>query len=316
MKIVALAGGVGASKLLFGLARVMPPGDLTIVVNTGDDIEMHGLTICPDLDIVTYTLAGVVNPVAGWGIDGDTFAARDYLGRYGRETWFNLGDRDLATHIHRTDMLHRGATLSACAESIRRALGVEANILPMSDEPVRTQIETESGLLPFQHYLVKHRAVPKVAKIHFHGAASAEPAPGVMEAIAGADGIVICPSNPLISIGPILAVPGIRKALASRRANVAAISPIVGGASLKGPSDKMMAELSLDVSALGVAQMYRDISQRIVIDTSDAELRAPIEQLGMSVSVSGTVMRTDEDKVRLAACTLSQFEEKANRAPA
>jgi LPPG:FO 2-phospho-L-lactate transferase len=316
MRIAALAGGVGASKLLFGLARAMSPSELTIVVNTGDDIEMHGLTICPDLDIVTYTLAGVVNPTTGWGIDGDTFAARDYLGRYGRETWFNLGDRDLATHIHRTDMLHRGKTLSECAESIRRALGVEAKILPMSDEPVRTQIETEHGLLPFQHYLVKHRAEPRVRKIHFHGVESTEPAPGILEAIAAADGIVICPSNPLISIGPILAVPGIRDAIAARRAYVVAVSPIVGGASLKGPLDKMMLELGFEVSALGVARTYGDIFGRIIIDGADAALQTSIEELGVGVSVTGTVMRTDEDKVRLAAHTLTQFKKKASGAPA
>jgi len=316
MRIVALAGGVGASKLLFGLARAMSPSELTIVVNTGDDIEMHGLTICPDLDSVTYTLAGVVNPTTGWGIDGDTFAARDYLGRYGRETWFNLGDRDLATHIHRTDMLHRGKTLSECAESIRRALGVEAKILPMSDEPVRTQIETEHGLLPFQHYLVKHRAEPRVRKIHFHGVESTEPAPGILEAIAAADGIVICPSNPLISIGPILAVPGIRDAIAARRAYVVAVSPIVGGASLKGPLDKMMLELGFEVSALGVARTYGDIFGRIIIDGADAALQTSIEELGVGVSVTGTVMRTDEDKVRLAAHTLTQFKKKASGAPA
>lgn len=316
MRIVALAGGVGASKLLFGLARAVPPCELTIVVNTGDDIEMHGLTICPDLDIVTYTLAGVVNPATGWGIDGDTFAARDYLGRYGRETWFNLGDRDLATHIHRTDMLRRGKTLSECAESIRHVLGVAAKILPMSDEPVRTQIETENGLLPFQHYLVKHRAAPRVLKIHFHGVESAEPAPGTLEAIAAADGIVICPSNPLISIGPILAVPGIRDAIAARRAHAMAISPIVGGASLKGPSDKMMLELGFEVSALGVARMYRDICGRIIADEVDAPLRKSIEELSVEVSVTGTVMRTDEDKVRLASYALSQFNEKASHAPA
>ena len=316
MRIVALAGGVGASKLLFGLARAMPPDELTIVVNTGDDVEMHGLTICPDLDIVTYTLAGVVNPTTGWGIDGDTFAARDYLGRYGRETWFNLGDRDLATHIHRTDMLHRGKTLSECAESIRHALGVAAKILPMCDEPVRTQIETDHALLPFQHYLVKHRAEPRVKKIHFHGVESAEPAPGILEAIAAADGIVICPSNPLISIGPILAVPGIREAIAARRAYVVAISPIVGGASLKGPSDKMMSELGFEVSALGVARMYRDICGRIIVDEVDAPSRKSIEELGAEVSVTGTVMRADEDKVRLAAYTLSRFSEKASHAPA
>jgi LPPG:FO 2-phospho-L-lactate transferase len=314
MEIVALAGGVGASKLLLGLAHAMPPSELTIIVNTGDDVEMHGLTICPDLDIVTYTLGGVVNLHTGWGIEGDTFALRDALGRYGREAWFNLGDRDLATHIHRTDMLRRGATLSECAESIRRALGVQAKILPMSDQPVRTQIETENGMLAFQHYLVKHRAAPKVMKIHFDGVSSARPAPGALESIARADGIVICPSNPLISIGPILAVPGMCDAIAARRADVVAISPIVGGASLKGPSDKMMAELGMEVSALGVANMYQDIAKRIVIDESDAELREPIERLRMKVSVTDAVMRTDDDKVRLADFTLNHFKERSARA--
>ena len=312
MEIAALAGGVGASKLLLGLARTMPPSELTIIVNTGDDVEMHGLTICPDLDIVTYTLAGVVNPITGWGIDGDTFAARDVLGRYGRETWFNLGDRDLATHIHRTDLLRLGATLSECAESIRRGLGVETKILPMSDQPTRTQIETENGTLPFQHYLVKHRAAPKVTSIRFEGAESATPAPGVLQAIVRAEGIVICPSNPLISIGPILAVPGIRSAIAARRTDVVAISPIVGGASLKGPSDKMMAELGLDVSALGVARIYRDVAQHIVIDEADSAFRAPIEALGMKVHVTDTVMRTDEDKERLATFTRGIFNRKAS----
>jgi LPPG:FO 2-phospho-L-lactate transferase len=311
MKIVALAGGVGASKLLLGLSRAMPSVDLTIIVNTGDDVEMHGLTICPDLDIVTYTLAGVVNPNTGWGVEGDTFATLEFLGRYGRETWFNLGDRDLATHIHRTEMLRRGATLSECADSIRRALGVEARTLPMSDQAVRTQIETESGLLPFQHYLVKHRAAPVVKRIHFDGAESAKSAPGVLDAIADAEGIVICPSNPLISIGPILEVPGIRDAIAARRAGVIAVSPIVGGASLKGPSDKMMAELGFEVSALGVARMYRDIASHIVIDDADAVLRAPIERLGMNVSVTQTVMRTDGDKERLAAHVLIPFRAKS-----
>ena len=236
MEIVALAGGVGASKLLVGLAHAMAPENLTIIVNTGDDLEMHGLTICPDLDIVTYTLAGIVNPATGWGIDGDTFATLQFLGRYERETWFNLGDRDLATHIHRSDMLRGGATLSECTDSIRRALGVRAHILPMSDQPVRTQIETPAGLLPFQNYLVKHRAEPMVKAIRFDGADRSEPAPGVLRAIADARGIVICPSNPLISIGPILAVPGIRKALAARRADVVAVCPIVDGMSLKGPT--------------------------------------------------------------------------------
>ena len=203
-------------------------------------------------------------------MNGDTFATLQFLARYERETWFNLGDRDLATHIHRSEMLRRGATLSECADSIRRALGVRAHILPMSDQPVRTHIETPAGDLPFQHYLVKHRAEPVVKAIRFEGAERSEPAPGVLSAIANARGIVICPSNPLISIGPILAVPGIREALAARREDVVAVCPIVGGKSLKGPSAKMMAELGIEVSARGVAEMYRDIASRIVIDESDA----------------------------------------------
>jgi len=316
MKIAALAGGVGASKLLLGLVRSIPPENLTAIVNTGDDTEMHGLTICPDLDIVTYTLAGVVNPQTGWGIEGDTFAALQFLGRYGRETWFNLGDRDLATHIHRTDMLRGGATLSECAESIRRGVAVASRILPMSDTPVRTQIETPEGTLPFQHYLVKHRAGPTVRAIHFEGARNSRPAPGVLEAIAGADAIVICPSNPLISIGPILAVAGIREALGARRDDVVIVSPIVGGLSLKGPSDKMMKELGYEVSAVGVAKMYRDIAARIVIDKRDAPLAPEIEALDMTITSTTTVMQSDEDKTRLAEFVIGLFREKTISASA
>jgi LPPG:FO 2-phospho-L-lactate transferase len=296
MEIVALAGGVGASKLLLGLAHATAPENLTVVVNTGDDLEMHGLTICPDLDIVTYTLACVVNPATGWGVEGDTFATLQFLGRYEHETWFNLGDRDLATHIHRSDMLRRGFTLSECADSIRRSLGVRAHILPMSDQPVRTHIETPTGDLAFQQYLVKHRAEPVVKAIRFEGAERSEPAPGVLSSIAGARGIVICPSNPLISIGPILAVPGIRAALAARRDDVVAVCPIVGGMSLKGPTSKMMRELGIEVSARSIAEMYRDIASRIVIDESDAGLRAEIETAGVAVEVTRTVMDSEEDK--------------------
>jgi LPPG:FO 2-phospho-L-lactate transferase len=314
MEIVALAGGVGASKLLVGLAHAMAPENLTIIVNTGDDLEMHGLTICPDLDIVTYTLAGLVNPATGWGVNGDTFAALQFLARYERETWFNLGDRDLATHIHRSDMLRRGATLSECADSIRRALGVRANILPMSDQPVRTHIETPVGILPFQHYLVKHRAEPVVKAIRFEGAERSEPAPGVLSAIAAVRGIAICPSNPLISIGPILAVPGIREALAARRDDVVAVCPIVGGMSLKGPSAKMMAELGIEVSARGVAEMYRDIASRIVIDESDASLRPEIEAGGIGVEVTRTVMDSEEDKWWLGHFLVNLLHAKATHA--
>lgn len=300
MRVVALAGGVGASKLLLGLYRVMSPRDLTVIVNTGDDIELHGLAISPDLDIVTYTLANVVNQETGWGIQGDTFHGLQGLGQYGRETWFNLGDADLATHIHRTSLLRSGRTLSQAADTIRRALHVEAQILPMSDQPVRTMIVSDQGVHHFQEYLVKLRAEPVVKKIVFDGIAEAKPAPGVLELLAEADWIVICPSNPLISIGPILAVPGVRKAIEARASKVVAISPIVGGRSLKGPSDRMLAQLGMDVSALGVARLYARLAGTYVIDSEDAAQKAEIERLGMKVAVTSTVMRSREDKERLA----------------
>src|SRR5256885_2274850 len=225
--ITALAGGVGASKLLLGLYGVMNPRNLTIIVNTGDDIVLHGLKISPDLDIVTYTLAGVIDPDKGWGFRDETFHALKRLAAFGRANWFNLGDRDLATHIHRTALLAEGKSLTNAAESIREALGVKSRILPMCDEPVPTLIETSAGALHFQEYLVKRQAEPVVRGIRFDGVAQSRPAPGVLEAIRDAQRIVICPSNPLISIGPILAVPGIREALRARRKDVIAVCPIV-----------------------------------------------------------------------------------------
>ena len=311
MEIVALAGGVGASKLLLGLYQVAPPRELTIVVNTGDDIELHGLEISPDLDIVTYTLAGVVNSETGWGFRDDTFFALERMAAYGRESWFHLGDRDLATHIHRTAMLKSGASLSEAAESIRRGLSVEARILPMSDQPVRTMIETAEGDIHFQEYLVKHRAEPVVRGICFEGIAQARPAPRALEAIANASGIVICPSNPLISIGPILAVPGIREALRERRDDVVAVCPLVAGKSLKGPSDRMLEQLGEEASAAGVARMYRDIAGTFVIDDADAAQQSAIEALGTKVVVLPTVMRTLEDKQRLASSILQLFNGRA-----
>jgi len=304
-KITALAGGIGAAKLLLGFSRAMPPENLTIIVNTGDDAELHGLTICPDLDTVTYTLAGVVNIAAGWGVTGDTFAALEWLGRYGRPTWFNLGDRDLATHIHRSALLGSGHSLSAATDSICRALGGRSRILPMSDQPVRTVLETDVGRLAFQEYFVREKARPRVQAIHFESAATARPAPGVTEAIASATAVVICPSNPLISIGPILAVPGIREALRNRRDTVCAVSPVVAGKSLKGPTDKMLAELGLEVSALGVARLYADFAGQFIVDESDSDLEIFIEELGMRVTSAPTVMHTDADKQRLAEAILA-----------
>jgi len=309
MDIAALAGGIGASKLLLGFNRVMDSRELTVVVNTGDDLAMHGLSISPDLDIVTYTLAGLVNPETGWGFREETFRALEQLAVYGRPQWFHLGDRDLATHIHRTAMLRGGARLSEVANSIREALGVQARILPMSDQPVPTMIETGEGWLHFQEYLVQRRAEPTVRAISFHGIERARPASGVLEAMEGASSIVICPSNPLISIGPILAVPGVREALRKRRAHVIAVCPIVGGKSLKGPSDRMLEQLGHDVSALGVARMYQDICGTFVIDSIDSAQSAAIEALGMEVVVHPTVMRNVEDKEQLARRIL-QFAEK------
>jgi LPPG:FO 2-phospho-L-lactate transferase len=304
MSIAALAGGVGASKLLLGLYDVADPVRLTAIVNTGDDITLHGLKISPDLDIVTYTLAGVIDPAKGWGFRGETFHALKRLAVFGRVSWFNLGDRDLATHIHRTAMLAEGKSLSDAAESIRSALGVTSRILPMSDQAVPTIIESDEGALHFQEYLVKRRAEPVVRGIRFDNVESASPAPGVLEAIRDADRIVICPSNPLISIGPILAVRGIREALRERRRDVIAVCPIVGGKSLKGPSDKMLAQLGHESSAQGVAKLYADFTGTFVVDPADESHVEAIQILDMRVAVVPTVMKSRADKRKLARALL------------
>ncbi|HDI00888.1 MAG TPA: 2-phospho-L-lactate transferase [Candidatus Bathyarchaeota archaeon] len=299
--IVALAGGVGAARFLQGLVRVVEPGDITAIVNTGDDIELHGLYISPDVDIVLYTLAGIVDEQKGWGIKGDTFYCLEMLGRYGLETWFKLGDKDLATHIYRTMLLRAGYTLSQATEAIRKALGVEVRVIPMSDQPVRTIIITDKGPMHFQEYLVKRGARDAVLGVRFEGVEAAEPAPGVLEAIEGAEGIIICPSNPIVSIGTILALRGVREALREVEAPIVAISPIVGGAPVKGPADKLMRGLGIEVSAYGVASLYKDFLDYIIIDEVDRGLRERIEQeLSIRVVVANTLMKTLEDKVRLA----------------
>jgi LPPG:FO 2-phospho-L-lactate transferase len=305
LKITALAGGVGASKLLLGLYEVMDPRDLTIIVNTGDDIALHGLKISPDLDIVTYTLAGIVDSAKGWGFRGESFHALKRLAHYGRAHWFNLGDRDLATHIHRTAMLAEGKTLSQAADSIRIALGVKSCILPMSDDPVPTIIDSNEGPLHFQEYLVKRRAEPVVRGIRFAGVESARPAPGILDAIATADRIIICPSNPLISIGPILAVPHVREHLRTHKQKVFAVCPIVGGKSLKGPSDKMLAQLHHAPTALGVAKLYADFTDTFIVDPADRKRAAPIAAMGMKVVILPTVMKTRTQKRKLARALLS-----------
>jgi LPPG:FO 2-phospho-L-lactate transferase len=305
LKITALAGGVGASKLLLGLYEVMDPRDLTIIVNTGDDITLHGLKISPDLDIVTYTLAGIVDTKKGWGFRGESFHALKRLAVYGRANWFNLGDRDLATHIHRNAMLAEGKSLSQAADSIRTALGVKSLILPMSDDAVPTIIDSNEGPLHFQEYLVKRRTEPVVRAIRFDGVESARPAPGVLEAIAAADRIIICPSNPLISIGPILAVSGVRDQLRAHKEKVLAVCPIVGGKSLKGPSDKMLTQLGHKSTALGVAKLYADFTGTFIIDPVDKSQSAAIAALGMKVAIIPTVMKTLAQKRKLARAILS-----------
>ena len=298
--VTALAGGVVASKLLLGMQDVMDPRDLTVIVNTGDDIVLHGLKISPDLDIVTYTLAGVVDEAKGWGFRDETFHALERLTVFGRINWFNLGDRDLATHIHRSAMLAEGRSLSDAAESIRSSLGAKARILPMCDDPVPTMIGTADGEVHFQEYLVKRRAQPAVLGIRFDGVEKARPAGGVLEAIRDAGRIVICPSNPLISIGPILAVPGIRDALRARKRSVVGVCPIVAGKSLKGPSDKMLTDLGHEPSAFGVAKLYADFTGVFVIDPADKPQAEHIRKLGMKVEVSPTVMTTRAQKRKLA----------------
>ncbi|MCA1841434.1 MAG: 2-phospho-L-lactate transferase [Actinomycetota bacterium] len=293
MRVTALAGGGGAAKFLRGLVLATDPKDVTVIGNTGDDAVFHGLHVSPDLDIVTYTLAGVIDD-AGWGIRSDTTNALDQLATYGVETWFTLRDRDLGTHMARTTWLDDGVSLSEITDRIRIGLGVETKILPMSDEPVRTKITTAAGIeRDFQEYFVRFRHSEEVAKIRFEGASSAKPAPSVLEAIMSADRIIICPSNPAVSIGPILAVAGIREALAARRGEVFAISPIIEGVALKGPADKLMGLLGAESSASGVASVYRDICGTFVIDQRDAPEAAAIEKMDMRVMVLETVMSSE-----------------------
>lgn len=313
MKITALAGGVGASKLLYGLQQqltVSEAEELTIIVNTGDDIEMFGLYIAPDLDIVTYTLAGIVNPATGWGISGETFACLERLiGYEGVERWFNLGDRDLATHIFRTSRMRGGESLSMVSDRLRRHFGLPMRILPMTDLHTPTTILTKEGPLHFQEYLIRRRAEPRVEGIRFERIEEARPAPGTVEAILEAEAVVICPSNPLISIGPILAVPGIREALLATKATVLAISPVVGGASLKGPTDRMLRDLGREVSASGVARFYGDLLDRYLLDEQDHSEEASVAALGIETRVAKTVMQTEADKSALAGTVLEWLAE-------
>lgn len=298
--IVALAGGVGGAKLAQGLAAFVPPDRLSVVVNTADDFDLYGLRICPDLDTVLYTLGGIADPIQGWGIAGDTYRTLEALARYGRDPWFRLGDKDFATHIVRTERLRAGSSLTEVIAELAMALGVQAAILPMSDDPVATIVQTSHGKLAFQDYFVARRQTDDVLGVEFAGIDAASLPSGVTAAIAQAETIVFCPSNPIVSIAPILAVPGFRATLEQAAAPRIAISPIVSGRALKGPADRMLASLGHEVSPYGVASLYRGLVDGMVIDEADVASADRIESLGMRVRVTKTIMGGLDGRQRLA----------------
>lgn len=305
--ILALCGGVGGAKLAFGLSRILAPDQLTIVVNTGDDFEHLGLHVSPDIDTVVYTLSGLSDRVRGWGLAGETWAFMGAVGRLGGETWFNLGDTDLAMHVLRTQRLRAGETLSSVTAALARALGLAHRIVPMSDQPVRTVVETDIGPLPFQRYFVGEQCRPVVRAIRFEGADRAAPSEAFAEVLARPDlgAVVICPSNPYLSVDPILATPGVRDALERVSAPIVAVSPIIGGAALKGPAAKLMSELGQTPSATAVARHYRGLLSGLVVDDVDADQGPAITALGMKARATAAIMVDDDDRVRLAKETLA-----------
>jgi LPPG:FO 2-phospho-L-lactate transferase len=298
VKVVVLAGGVGGARLASGFYRTLPPDDLSIVVNTGDDFEHLGLQISPDLDTVTYTLAGLANRENGWGVGGDTFEAMAALERLGGPTWFRLGDRDLAMHLQRTALLSEGLRLTEVTSRLCEALGVTARVLPMTDDPVATKVITTEGELDFQDYFVRRRCEPVVREIRFEGLETARASAEVVATLGAADGIVVAPSNPFVSVEPILALAGVRDIVASKPA--VAVSPIIGGQAIKGPAAKMLGELGLDVSALGVAGRYAGLVDGFVMDEEDESLADGVRGLGLEVAVTQTIMRSDADRASLA----------------
>ncbi len=304
MRVLALAGGVGGAKLCLGLARVLEPGNLQIVVNTGDDEEFYGLHVSPDIDTVMYTLAGLANPETGWGFVDETFATLQSLGRLGEDTWFGLGDRDMATHIVRTEMLRRGKSLSDATARLCGALGVRHPIAPMSDDSVRTTVITDEGALPFQTYFVKRRCEPTAKRIRYEGAESASMSAAFADALRDADTLVYCPSNPMLSLAPILAVRGVRDAIERFDGARVAVSPIVGGRAVRGPAAKLMGELGEDVSCVGVAKRFAGLCDMFVIDEADRRLADDVRALGIDAVVLNTIMNSEEDKIALARSAL------------
>ena len=304
--VVTLAGGVGAAKLLAGLVRVHPPDDLLAVVNTADDTMLHGLHVSPDLDTVVYTLAGAVNPDTGWGLAGETWQAMDALDRYGGITWFRLGDRDLATHLYRTHRLGQGADLATVTAEIAAAWGLELGVLPVTNDRIETRVTTvDEGEIGFQDYFVRRRHDVPVTAIRVAGSERAQPAPGLIETLTSAASIIIAPSNPIVSIGPVLEVPSVRDAVAARRDAVVAVSPIVDGAALKGPADRLMRELGHECSVVGVARLYQDVAGTLVVDEADAHLAREVEATGVSCIVAPTVMDGVESASELARTVLN-----------
>jgi LPPG:FO 2-phospho-L-lactate transferase len=299
MKITALAGGVGGAKLLIGLQSALSPGDLTAIVNTGDDSVIYGVHVSPDVDIVTYWLAGIADRDRGWGIAGDTFGVVDSIAALGGESWFRLGDRDLASCLHRTERLRTGAPLSVITDEIRRALGVQTRVIPMSDDAVPTRIVCGDVTYEFQEWFVRERQQPEVTAVEFEGLDSAKPAPGVLDAISDADAVILCPSNPVVSLGPILALPEVRDRL-REHSRVVAVSPIVQGAPIKGPADKLLAASGSSVTASGVAGLYADFCDIFVIDKRDSGEAAKVEALGMRPLVVDTLMTDPAASEQLA----------------
>jgi len=300
LRVVALAGGVGGAKLAAGMQAVLPPGALSVVVNTADDFDPWGLRVCPDLDTVMYTLAGLANTETGWGVRDESFAALSMLSAYGEDIWFRLGDSDLATHVLRTQRLHAGACLTEVTASLVSALGVCSILLPMCNEPVSTFLKTPAGLLEFQEYFVRRRQRDEVLGVELRGISEARVTQEVSQAITGAGAIIFCPSNPVVSLAPILAVPGMRELLANSPAPKVAVSPIVGGRALKGPADRMLDSLGYEVSATGVARMYEGLLDGFVVDRSDGGEEAGVSALGMRVLATDAVMRDEEDREHLA----------------
>jgi len=300
MNVLALAGGVGGAKLAAGLSQVVAQDDLTIVVNTGDDFDWMGLRICPDLDTVVYTLAGLDNPQTGWGVQNDTFHVLDSLRSMGCEAWFRVGDRDLATHLFRTRELQAGISLSEVTRAICRKIGIGIKVLPMTDSSVPTIVDTDEGTLTFQDYFVRRKCEPRTRGFTFRGIENATPAPGVLSALECANAIIVCPSNPFVSIGPILAVPGLKPALSASRATVVAISPIIAGRAVKGPTARMLGDAGMAVSAASVAGLYRDFVDLFVVDVADEMLRPQVESLGIGFRALPILMDTPQSRAALA----------------